>query len=166
MRRYSNSRGRRLTAYEQAVERVAASQAGGWLFVHVFSRVDRRLLSLTRGRVSLAIGAPVGVLETTGARSGRRRRTPVLYLLDDATVVVVASNVGGARHPAWLHNLRARADVRFLTRERGWRAYKARVATGAERARRWELATDLYAGYRAYEGRTTRRDPGRRPRAP
>jgi F420H(2)-dependent quinone reductase len=156
--RYSTLRGRRLTRYEQAMERWAASRVGGWAFVHMITRVDRRLLPLTRGRVSLAVGTPVGLLETRGARSGQRRRTPLLYRVDGDRVVVVASNVGSERHPAWLHNARAAGVVRFLSREHGWRTYRPRIATGAERARLWALATDLYAGYGTYQGRTGGRE--------
>jgi hypothetical protein len=64
--RYSPGRGRRVTPYEQAVERLAASRAGAWAFLHVFSRIDRRLVPLTHGGLSVAIGAPVGLLETRG----------------------------------------------------------------------------------------------------
>jgi deazaflavin-dependent oxidoreductase (nitroreductase family) len=156
--RYSALRGRRLTAYEQTVERVATSAAGTWAFRHGLGAVDRRLLSLTRGHLSLAVGAPVALLETVGAHSGRVRRTPVLYLLDDEDVVVVASNTGRDRHPAWLHNLRSDSSVRLLTREHGWRAYTARVATGSERAARWARATDLFAGYRRYQARAAGRE--------
>ena len=155
-RRHSPARGRRLSAYEQVVEDLAASRAGAWAFLHVFSAADRRLLALTAGRLSLAVGAPVGLLETTGARTGRRRRTPLLYLVDGLDVVVVASNGGSDRDPAWLHNLRARETVRLLTREHGWRPYRERIAAGAERARQWALATDLFDGYRAYQARTAR----------
>jgi len=156
--RYSQARGRRLTAYEQIVERVAASPVGAWTFVHAFNAVDRRLLPLTRGRLSVAVGAPVGVLESRGARTNRRRRVPLLYVLDGDAVVLVASNGGSHRDPAWLHNLRRDPSVRFLSAERGWRAYRARLLTGAERARGWELATDLYAGYGDYQSRATRRE--------
>ena len=156
--RYSTLRRRRLTRYEQAMERWAASRAGGWAFVHALSPVDRRLLALTRGRVSLAVGAPVALLETVGARTGRRRRTPLLYRVDDDRIVLVASNIGSERHPAWLHNARAGGDVRFLSREHGWRTYRPRIATGAERERLWQLAVDLYAGYDAYQRRTGGRE--------
>ena len=156
--RYSALRGRRLTAYEQAVERVAASRAGSWAFRHVFSAVDRRLLALTGGRLSLAVGAPVALLETVGVRTGRVRRTPVLYLEDDGEVVVVASNIGSRRHPAWLDNLRSESAVRLLTREHGWRACRARVASGAERSARWARAVDFFAGYRRYEARAAPRE--------
>ena len=157
-RRYSASRGRRLRTYEQLVERAAASRAGAWGFLNVLNRIDRRLLPLTRGRVSVVLGAPVGLLETRGARTGRIRRIPLLYVLDGSNVVLVASNGGSDRDPAWLRNLRAREQVRFLCRERGWRHYRARVVDGAERTRAWESATDLYAGYLDYQARATRRE--------
>jgi F420H(2)-dependent quinone reductase len=158
MRRYSRARGRRLTPYEQAVERLAASRPGAWVFLHLLNPVDRRLLPLTRGRLGVAIGAPVGILEMRGARTGRRRRVPLLYLLDGESVILVGSNGGSRIDPAWLHNVRARDQVRFLCRERGWREYRARVAVGAERARGWNLATDLYAGYSAYQSRAGGRE--------
>jgi deazaflavin-dependent oxidoreductase (nitroreductase family) len=156
--RDSALRGRRLTGYEQAVERVAQSRAGAWAFVNAFSHVDRQLLARTRGRVSLAVGAPVALLETVGARTGRTRRTPVLYMRDGDDVVVVASNVGRNRDPAWLHNLRAHEAVRLLTPERGWQDRRARIATGAERGRRWALAVDLFAGYAHYQARAGARE--------
>jgi len=157
-RRYSALRGRRLTLYEQLVEYLVASRAGAWTFVHVFNAVDRRLLPLSGGCVSLALGAPVALLETTGARTGRVRQTPLLYLVDDEEIVLIASNGGSDRHPGWLHNVLACPSVRLLTREQGWRAYRARVATGADRARRWALITDLFAGYGRYQARAAGRE--------
>ena len=54
---------------------------------------------------------------------------------------------------AWL----LRPDVRFLTPERGWEERRARVAAGPDRARLWELVTDLYAGYADYAQRAGER---------
>jgi deazaflavin-dependent oxidoreductase (nitroreductase family) len=152
--RYSSIRGRSLTAYEQTVERFAASRAGSWLFLHALNAIDRPLLARTGGRISTGAGAPVGLLESFGARTGRRRRAPLLYLEDGDRLVLVASNGGRAEHPAWLHNLRRRPEVRFLSRERGWQRYRAHEAVGAERARCWDAATDLFAGYERYQRRT------------
>jgi len=81
----------------------------------------------------------------------------MLYHLDGDAVVVVASNGGSARDPAWLRNVHAKPEVRFLSREHGWRSYRARIAAGDERARRWARVTDLYAGYDAYQARAAPR---------
>jgi F420H(2)-dependent quinone reductase len=147
VRRYSELRGRRLTAYEASVEAFAASRAGSWIFQRIVAPLDRR----SRAGVSRALRVPVGVLETTGARTGRPRRTALLYHEDGDVRVLVASNYGRARDPAWLHNLRAHPHVRF-----DGRPYTARVAGPAERARRWPRATDFYAGYPTYAQRTRR----------
>jgi deazaflavin-dependent oxidoreductase (nitroreductase family) len=156
--RYSALRGRELTAYETAVERFASSRTGAWLFLHVINPIDRRLLPLSRGRLSLAVGAPVGLLQTVGAKTGQVRRTPLLYRWDPDEIILVASNGGSRRHPAWLHNVKANPDVWFLTAEDGWRQYRARIQQGDARAERWARALDLYAGYQTYQHRAHERE--------
>jgi deazaflavin-dependent oxidoreductase (nitroreductase family) len=52
-------------------------------------------------------GAPLLLLSTTGARSGQRRTTPVVYLQDGERMVIFASYAGAPKHPAWYHNLLA-----------------------------------------------------------
>ena len=152
-RRHSQLRGRRLSAYEAAVERFAASRPGAWLFRRAIAPLDRR----TDAAVSRALRVPVGTLETIGARTGRPRRTALLYHRSGESLVIVASNYGRAGDPAWLHNLRAQPRVRFRTDR--WRDYTARVLSGEERARRWPGAVDFYAGYAVYAGRTSREIP-------
>jgi deazaflavin-dependent oxidoreductase (nitroreductase family) len=81
-------------------------------------------------------GQPVLLLQTTGRRTGRTRTTPVQYLADGDTFVVVASNAGAARPPAWYLNLRAtpHAEVEVGSRSMDVRAHEA---TGQERAELW-----------------------------
>ncbi len=101
---------------------------------------------------------PVLLLDHVGARSGRRRTTPLVYLRDGEDVVVVASKGGYPRHPAWFHNLRAHPDTTVqIGSER--RRVHARVATPRERARLWPKAIDTYGGYRGYQARTEREIP-------
>src|SRR5271167_3972966 len=52
-------------------------------------------------------GAPVLLLTTTGAKSGERRTTPVMYLPDGERMVIFASKAGAPTNPAWYHNLLA-----------------------------------------------------------
>jgi F420H(2)-dependent quinone reductase len=154
----SATTGRRpMSPWAKTMERFAASRAGGWWFVNVAMPIDRRLLPLTRGRVSSALGQPVGLLETVGAKSGARRQTPLLFLGRGDDVVLVASKAGAPRHPAWYHNLRAHPRVRFLAPHRTGE-YVARVAEGEERERLWAEVNDLYAGYEVYGERTGGRE--------
>ncbi len=120
--------------------------------------IDRRLLKATRGRLGLFVGQPVGLLETTGAKSGQARETPLLYVDDGPRVILVASNAGNTRHPAWFHNLRANPKVSFLRRGGHTGDYTARVAAGPERDELWARVNDLYAGYETYQGRTAGRE--------
>jgi deazaflavin-dependent oxidoreductase (nitroreductase family) len=148
-----------MSRYERFMEGFAKTRAGGWLAVNVANPIDRRLLTWTNGRVGMFLGEPVGLLGTVGAKSGQKRETPLLYLDDGERVVLVASKAGAARHPSWLHNLRANPRVSFLRRGGHRGTYVAREAEGAERDELWARVNDLYAGYDTYQGRTARRIP-------
>src|SRR5437764_7586549 len=60
------------------------------------------------GRIA---GSPVLLLTTTGRRSGKQRTVPLLYLMDGANVVLVASNGGAVRDPTWWLNLQTTSDA-------------------------------------------------------
>jgi deazaflavin-dependent oxidoreductase (nitroreductase family) len=147
------ARSRKLNRFERMLERVAATRAGGWFFVHVAHHVDPFLLRASKGRVSLAPGQPIALVTVKGAKSGVPRQTPLLFASDGDDIILLASNAGSTRHPAWYHNLRAnpRADVIAPGGRSG--RYVAHEAEGAERERLWEIAADLYAGYDVYQGR-------------
>ena len=97
---------------------------------------DRPLLRLTRGRLSLASGYPVLLLTTTGAKSGKPRTIPLLYVECGDGIAIVGTRFGSTRHPGWYHNLRARPEATVQIRgER--RAYIAREANDDEREEIW-----------------------------
>ena len=102
--------------------------------------------------------APMLLLDHVGARSGRRRTTPLVYLRDRDDVVIVGSKGGNPRHPAWFHNLRANPDTTIqVGSER--RDVRARVATATERSRLWPKVVRLYGGFKTYQERTGREIP-------
>ena len=138
---------------ERALERFASSKAGGWYFINVANKVDKHLVPATDGRMSTAIGQQVLVVETTGAKSGARRRIPLVYVTDGDAIVLIASKGGAPKNPAWYHNLKAHPDVRVWAKRRSG-SYRAREADGEERDRLWAKAVDYYAGYDTYQGRT------------
>lgn len=149
-----SERRRQLSAIQRHGENFARSPAGAWYFINVAMRIDRVLLPLSRGRVSSAIGQQVGLLETVGAKSGERRRIPLLYLRDGDKVILIASKGGNVKNPAWYWNLKANPDVRFLGPGGLTGSYVAREAEGDERARLWDEAVDYYDGFTTYQGRT------------
>ena len=150
-------RRRQLSGIERLGERFAQSKAGSWFYINVAMRVDRVLLPLSNGRASISVGQQVGMLETVGAKSGERRRIPLLFIRDGDHLILIASMGGAPRHPSWLHNIRANPRVRFLGPGGTTGDYVAREAEGDERARLWDEAVDYYAGYAEYKVRAGKR---------
>ena len=102
--------------------------------------------------------APMLLLDHVGAKSGKKRTSPLLYMKDGDDVVVVASKGGYPKHPAWFHNLKANPDTTVqVGTER--REVHARVATPEERKRLWPKAVEVYDGYEQYQARTGREIP-------
>ena len=105
------------------------------------TRLHAAIYRLTRGRVLGRVrGQPVLLLETAGRRTGQPRTTPVQYLADGDTFVVVASNAGAERPPAWYLNLRASPRARVQVGERTIDV-RAQEAAGHERAELWQRLT-------------------------
>lgn len=101
---------------------------------------------------------PMLLLDHVGAKSGKRRTSPLVYVRDGENVVIVASKGGHPRHPGWFHNLRANPDTTVQVGS-DRRAVRARVASAAERPRLWDAAVATYAGYAGYQERTEREIP-------
>jgi deazaflavin-dependent oxidoreductase (nitroreductase family) len=138
--------------------KLAASRAGSWYFLNVANPIDRRLIPATNGRLSTAPGQQVCVVETVGAKSGRVRRVPLQYATDGDDLVLIGSQGGAPKHPAWYYNLKAHPDVRVWANKGRSGNYVARVAEGEERERMWRRAVDLYPGYETYQVRAGGRE--------
>ena len=103
-------------------------------------------------------GAPLLLLTTTGAKTGRRYTNPVMYLPDGDRVVVFASKGGAPTNPDWYHNLVAhpRATVEVGAEKID---VDARIAEGVERDRLWSTQKERYPSFAEYEEKTTREIP-------
>jgi deazaflavin-dependent oxidoreductase (nitroreductase family) len=114
------------------------------------------LYRLSGGRIGGKVGrAPVLLLTSTGRKSGLERTAPVVYLADDANVVLINTNAGNAKIPAWSFNLQANPEAEVeLGRER--RKVRARVAAGEERADLWRKHIEQYAGFDDYKAKLDR----------
>lgn len=107
------------------------------------------------GRVAEHEGSRLLLLTTRGARTGRPRTTPLGYLPDGDRVLVIASSLGAATHPAWFHDLVADPTV---TVEDGVFTYEARaeVLEGEERDRLHARAVEADPGREVHQARTSR----------
>src|ERR1700744_1266030 len=83
-------------------------------------RLHERLYKATDGRVGhKMIGVPTLLLRSKGRRSGETRTNSLVYARDGADCLLVASNGGADKNPAWLHNVRADPQVEIqIGRER------------------------------------------------
>lgn len=103
--------------------RQALASAATAFGLDVASRVDPRLMRMTRGRLRL-MPVRVLVLHTVGARTGRRRDTALAYVTDGDGFVIFASNGGRPRMPGWYYNLQRDPCVEVSLRGK-------RIAMGA-----------------------------------
>ncbi len=103
-------------------------------------------------------GSQVGLLTTTGRKSGAMRTAPLIYLDDGARIVLVASLGGMPKHPVWYLNLAANPEVSFRTKL-GEQRYRARTASKHEKTALWPRLVALYPDYAGYQLRTDREIP-------
>jgi deazaflavin-dependent oxidoreductase (nitroreductase family) len=111
------------------------------------------------GRVGGAFeGASMLLLHTTGAKTGRPRVNPLVYLPDGDRYVVFGSKGGAPTNPDWYHNLIANPDV---TIEVGTSTIpvRAREITGPERDELYARQVERRASFAEYPKKTTRRIP-------
>ncbi len=101
---------------------------------------------------------PTLLLDHTGAKSGKRRTSPLVYARDGENVILVASKGGYPKNPAWFHNLKAHPDTTIQVGSQRLSVH-ARVADPAERKRLWPVVVDVYKGYEGYQARTEREIP-------
>jgi deazaflavin-dependent oxidoreductase (nitroreductase family) len=128
-------------------------------FQRVFTRIHQFWFRATGGRAGGRFGkSPVLILTTTGRNSGQPRSTPLFYLADGGSYVVVASNGGSDAPPQWWLNLRVHPDaiVELNTQKL---TVQAREADTQERERFWPALVAMYGGYAQYQRRTTRTIP-------
>lgn len=98
------------------------------------------------------------LLTTRGARSGQLHTTPVMYIPDGDSLLVIASNAGAPTHPDWYRNLLAHPEVTVEYRAEIFDA-TAVVAEGAQRERLWNKIVELYPFFVEHQAKITRQIP-------
>ncbi len=100
-------------------------------------------------------GAPILLINHTGARTDKARTNPVMYLKDGHRYLVFASKGGAPTNPDWYHNLKAHPDVKI---EVGTETIEVRAeeVTGAERDKIYKRQASLYPQFAQYQEKTKR----------
>ncbi len=118
-----------------------------------YLRAHAALYERTGGRIGHRLaGVPSLMLRTTGRVSGQPRVAVLIHARDGSDVVLVASNHGLEREPAWLLNIRANPAVGVqVARRRADGRARVVEAGDADYPRPWSLVNannhDRYAGY-------------------
>jgi deazaflavin-dependent oxidoreductase (nitroreductase family) len=137
---------RRPGVFARAYAALAATRLARFISRHVSWKLDPVLLRVTRGRMASTLMFPTALLETTGAKSGARRRNAIIYFHDGERVIIAASNAGSPRNPSWYHNLRVHPEVVL-----GGIAMRATVVDDeTERDRLWQLADNVFPAFASY----------------
>ena len=124
------------------------SKAQTWIFKKSDGKLGNKFLK----------GSEVGILTTTGRKSGEPRDSPLLFLQEGSRIVLVASQGGRATNPMWYLNLVANPRVTFRTKA-GVHELTARDATDAERDEYWPKLDAMYADFVNYRSYTDRKIP-------
>jgi deazaflavin-dependent oxidoreductase (nitroreductase family) len=131
------------------MERALMSPVGYQFLLRAAPRIDKVLIPQTHGRLSSAGFDKVGLVTTTGAKSGQPRTQPLALIDDSDGLLAIGSNYGRPPHPAWSANLLAHPECTVEFRGPSAR-YRAELLTGDARAAAWATAVDWYAGYERY----------------
>lgn len=109
---------------------------------------ERALRKVSKDRIGVLdlLGLPSIQLTVAGRKTGILRTTSLQYIPDGDTLLLVASNWGSGRHPAWSTNLKDAKDVTVNRRREQFKA-SVRMLTGAERRRAWDKALQFWPNY-------------------
>jgi deazaflavin-dependent oxidoreductase (nitroreductase family) len=123
------------------------------------TRTHTAVYRASKGKVGGKMGrVNICLLTTTGRKSGAARTTPLNYVADGERILLVASNGGSDRHPAWFLNIEANPAV-TIQRQDATSSMTARVATADEKTALWPKVVAAYAGYAKYQQKTHRDIP-------
>jgi deazaflavin-dependent oxidoreductase (nitroreductase family) len=103
-------------------------------------------------------GKPLILLTTTGAKTGKIRKTPVMRVEHDGEYAVVASLGGAPKNPVWHDNSVAHPHVELQDGE-VTKDYDSRQVFGDEKATWWERAVEAWPDYAEYQTKTDRQIP-------
>ena len=123
----------------------------------LFAKAHQALYRLSKGRIGSKMGTGnILVLFTIGRKSGKERRTPLMYFeTKDDKKFIVASYGGSPNHPAWYLNIKKDPNVRVQIKDKVYNV-KGVDAKEPKRTQYYKQAVDTYKAFAAYEKATDR----------
>jgi F420H(2)-dependent quinone reductase len=120
--------------------------------VYVFKKSRGRLMKTFIG------GAPISVVTTTGARSGKKREVALIDINWGEKKLLVASKGGMSKHPFWYYNIKANPEVEIMAGGKVAK-YRAEQASDEEKREVWPVLLGVYPDFDEYQARTDRNIP-------
>lgn len=120
---------------------------------------DRWMMRVTGGKFGMGtlFGLRTLLLTTIGRSTGQTRQVPLLYVERSGGYVVIGSNWGGEKHPAWSSNLLAEPGALATVHGRQV-PVRGRLLTGAERQEMWDAVASYWPAYDKYAERAEHRE--------
>ena len=145
-------------AFQKLIHRFLMMAPVSAFMAKVLHRADAFMLRLTHNRHTFAelVGLPIIQLTTIGAKTHQSRTKPLVGVIDNEKIALIASSFGREDNPGWYYNLKAHPECDVLFNGRIGR-YVAREMEGDEYNHYWRLAVSYYAGYEKYKERATHR---------
>lgn len=114
------------------------------------------------GKLASFGNAPVLLLTTTGAKSGKRRTSPMMYLADAQNpddIYVFASFAGADINPAWFSNVVAHPTGLGVEIGSESMTASAEVLPEPKRSEIYAIQASRHEGFAQYQAKTTRLIP-------
>lgn len=124
------------------------------------TRAQVAMFRASKGRIANKFigGYPVCIVTTTGAKSGKTRRIALIHLPHGENKLLVASQGGMDKMPAWYYNIAAHPEIRIMVGGEE-KIYRARRVSDEEKAELWPHLCSLYPDFDEYQARTDRNIP-------
>ena len=137
-----------------APQEEVADSPTGWVAKHIHRYIE------TDGREGHEWrGVPTLLLTTRGRKSGKLRRTALIYGKDgEERYLLVASKGGAPEHPSWYLNLTEHPEVEVQVGADKFAA-RARTADAQEKPRLWQVMASIWPDYDGYQKKTGRDIP-------
>jgi len=113
----------------------------------------------TKGTTLRDTGLPVVIVTHRGRKTGAIRKTPLMRVKEGDNYILVGSQGGAPKDPAWVHNLRVNPHIELRDETIVRSMFVREVNDMTERARLWTLAVAAYPPYAEYQARTKRQIP-------
>lgn len=128
-------------------------------FIKPYSKLNVFLYRLSGGRILGKLqGWDVCLVDMTGAKSGKPRTVPLMWVPYKDGCIIVASQGGAPTAPIWYQNLVKHPDIEVQYKSKKM-ALRARQVDDAEKAAVWPTCVEHYPPFEDYQARTSRNIP-------